>query len=703
MNPRHAAQYAAQHGRYGDTELVHVNKDELRGLAALSPRGRLSTNPQTGYPEAFDLGTGLGILGSIGGILAAPFTGGMSLALTGAIGGGLGTFLGNMIEGKDVGTSAGKGLLSGILGYGLGGAAEGLMEPAAEAAVPAATSAAATAAPAAIAAPAASAGGDGIASLLASGATDASAAAGGIGAGAGAGAGMYPTMAPGIEGATLAPSGPYALGAPGTGSTTPMPAASFGDRVMGGVRNIGQGFSNPGRVFDTFGKNALSTTVPIAAGAYGLSQPDYQYGAPPPQQGYQTYPTLRPNAQRGPYTPPPADYDYSTGKAWNYYPNAYAEGGGIDMRRLRPPMTPDYRNMRPSYLDDRFMDRQASDEADIAAGMMDDPNAPRRYDLSSPSPFDREQAPTVRFDDGGEVNYGDMFEQADMGRIQRRQTQNYGRAATERQIGNNEFGIAREGAAAQNRRRENDMREEMSPEEILQEQVMAQQMQQRYTDFNRGYRPPPGGVPGYARGGGVSGPGDGLSDTIPAIINSRKPAALSSGEYVVPAHAVSALGNGSTEAGTGQLDNMVSNVMMQKYGTTNRKPRPVNAGRALGGLASGRRPFAEGGEVQMALAGDRYTDPTTNETYESAGNVPVPMDEKGYAVEGYMGKMPWQWLPGNHNHEGGEDGYKSLGQGKYFRTIPPRSWEEWERKGKPEKGYPGLELFKRIDPGFPTS
>ena len=35
-------------GRYGDTELVHINKDELKGLASMMPMTR---NPETGQPE----------------------------------------------------------------------------------------------------------------------------------------------------------------------------------------------------------------------------------------------------------------------------------------------------------------------------------------------------------------------------------------------------------------------------------------------------------------------------------------------------------------------------------------------------------------------------------------------------------------------------------------------------------------------------
>jgi len=55
---------------------------------------------------------------------------------------------------------------------------------------------------------------------------------------------------------------------------------------------------------------------------------------------------------------------------------------------------------------------------------------------------------------------------------------------------------------------------------------------------------------GYSDGGRLlKGPGDGVSDSIPAVIGERQPARLADGEFVVPARIVSELGNGSTEAG----------------------------------------------------------------------------------------------------------------------------------------------------------
>lgn len=66
---------------------------------------------------------------------------------------------------------------------------------------------------------------------------------------------------------------------------------------------------------------------------------------------------------------------------------------------------------------------------------------------------------------------------------------------------------------------------------------------------------------GYSDGGRLlRGPGDGVSDSIPAVIGKKKPARLADGEFVVPARIVSELGNGSTEAGARKLYAMLDRV-----------------------------------------------------------------------------------------------------------------------------------------------
>jgi hypothetical protein len=74
---------------------------------------------------------------------------------------------------------------------------------------------------------------------------------------------------------------------------------------------------------------------------------------------------------------------------------------------------------------------------------------------------------------------------------------------------------------------------------------------------------------GYSDGGRLlRGPGDGVSDSIPATIGNRQPARLADGEFVVPARIVSEIGNGSTEAGARKLYAMMDRVQRARAKTT---------------------------------------------------------------------------------------------------------------------------------------
>jgi hypothetical protein len=75
----------------------------------------------------------------------------------------------------------------------------------------------------------------------------------------------------------------------------------------------------------------------------------------------------------------------------------------------------------------------------------------------------------------------------------------------------------------------------------------------------------------YSDGGRLlRGPGDGVSDSIPASIGGKRPARLADGEFVVPARIVSELGNGSTEAGARKLYAMMDRVQKARRGTVGR-------------------------------------------------------------------------------------------------------------------------------------
>ena len=78
---------------------------------------------------------------------------------------------------------------------------------------------------------------------------------------------------------------------------------------------------------------------------------------------------------------------------------------------------------------------------------------------------------------------------------------------------------------------------------------------------------------GYSDGGRMlKGPGDGMSDSIPASIAGKQPARLADGEFVVPADVVSHLGNGSTDAGAKKLYGMMDRIRKARTGKKKQAP-----------------------------------------------------------------------------------------------------------------------------------
>jgi hypothetical protein len=82
----------------------------------------------------------------------------------------------------------------------------------------------------------------------------------------------------------------------------------------------------------------------------------------------------------------------------------------------------------------------------------------------------------------------------------------------------------------------------------------------------------------YSDGGRLlRGPGDGVSDDIPATIANKRPARLADGEFVVPARIVSELGNGSTDAGARKLYAMMDRVQQNRRKTVGKNKVAVNS------------------------------------------------------------------------------------------------------------------------------
>ena len=123
MATHQLAKGLASLGRHGDSMLMHVSPSEVAGLKAVGAMTghKLSTNPHTGMPEAFDFGDFFSsLLPTLAGIALAPTTGGASLGLTG-MAAQAAPIVGGMATGALVAGAKGDDPLMGGLMGGLGG------------------------------------------------------------------------------------------------------------------------------------------------------------------------------------------------------------------------------------------------------------------------------------------------------------------------------------------------------------------------------------------------------------------------------------------------------------------------------------------------------------------------------------------------------------------------------------------------------
>ncbi len=113
------ADAAQQQGRFGDTQLVHMNNDELQGLS--HEFGPPTINPKTGLPEFWSIGkffkSALPALGGLAGYALGADGG----AISSGIGAGLGTGAGSLLAGNSAGDSFKNALLGGVSGAALSG------------------------------------------------------------------------------------------------------------------------------------------------------------------------------------------------------------------------------------------------------------------------------------------------------------------------------------------------------------------------------------------------------------------------------------------------------------------------------------------------------------------------------------------------------------------------------------------------------
>jgi hypothetical protein len=131
--------------------------------------------------------------------------------------------------------------------------------------------------------------------------------------------------------------------------------------------------------------------------------------------------------------------------------------------------------------------------------------------------------------------------------------------------------------------------EQMSAAHVMPQQYNSSSTTDLLNSIGAGGSFAAGGIASMARGGQshlgdysdggrlLKGPGDGVSDSIPATIADKRPARLADGEFVVPARIVSELGNGSTEAGARKLYAMMDRVQKARGKTTGKDRVAVNS------------------------------------------------------------------------------------------------------------------------------
>jgi hypothetical protein len=113
-----------------------------------------------------------------------------------------------------------------------------------------------------------------------------------------------------------------------------------------------------------------------------------------------------------------------------------------------------------------------------------------------------------------------------------------------------------------------------------------------------------GGEIAMAKGRYLQGGTDGMADELPARIGKDQPAALSHGEFVIPADVVSHMGNGNSDAGAKKLYQMMDKIRMARTGNK-KQGKKINPDKFMpGGLAQA---YASGGEVKRFQEGGLTT------------------------------------------------------------------------------------------------
>lgn len=519
------AQNLASYGRHGDTTLVHMSPQEVRGLQALARKNgtTLTINPHTGLPEAFSLKRLLPMIA--GGVLTAASGGALSPLTIGLMTGGIGALAtGSLKEGLMMGLGAAGGA-------GLAGSATSLAAPA--------TSGAGSAAGAT--------SGAGSAAGATSGAGS---AAGGAGA-AGTSSAYAPTLTSSQSAGTLGFT-PNAVTSP---SLTTVPAAA-----------------------PTVDPSVITSTAPPPIEVSHLSSYTNPAGASlgettlaqvPPSSSGLTFDNMSSNLAR---TKEGFGKAFESGEAASEFLGSnkmnLAMSGAPLLVQDQPEAPEEESYIRPYTLDiENVSDRPAS-----ARGVEDER---LRYRYTAGTPYRAAQGGIIAFAEGGNTPDGQELNTNPAMMMRRDQMQVPPLAGIlDPNRLNNYYGS---GSIPQGYAKGGELEDERKYREVRKK---IDRMDDPYTfaAYQSGRGLYDAALQNFAEGGlsniprFLSGGGDGMSDSIPATINNRQPARLADGEFVIPADVVSHLGNGSSKAGAKQLYAMMDRVRTKRTGKKKQAP-----------------------------------------------------------------------------------------------------------------------------------
>jgi hypothetical protein len=562
------AQHLASQGRYGDTTLVHMSPQEVRGLQALARNNgtSLTINPSTGLPEAFNLGR---LLPMVAGAGLTMLSGGTLSPLTvGLMTGGLGALAtGSLKEGLMMGLGAAGGA-------GLAGSMANLAAPAATAAAPAGGAL----------------GGSGLTAMPAPVPLPPSPPP----------IDFAQPLAPQIAANTAPMTTNYgfASGLPQGG----LQAARVPVDLSGGNITAAQNAaitSSPGYNPAISANSQFYMQNPINASAYQMPPQSNLVGAR--GVGFSTVDLSQAR---------PLDFDKALGPqlagrypdATNYslsqlppaptagsYSKQVLEGGKqafgsmdaagkfLDSNKMNLAMSaapallaePKYEGapesdamIRPYSLDiENLSDRPAS-----PVGREDER---LRYRYTAGTPYQAAQGGIIAFAQGGNTTDGqEIMTNPTLRRLQ--DDMQLPPLSEERLNAMRSIPVmgVPQGYAEGGQPKYRDVRKKINRMEDPYSFAAYQSGRGLYDAAMQNFAG--GGLSNVPRF--LSGGGDGMSDSIPATINDRQPARLADGEFVIPADVVSHLGNGSSKAGAKQLYDMMDRVRSKRTGKKKQAP-----------------------------------------------------------------------------------------------------------------------------------